>query len=60
MEKTKYVIAKDGMVVTIEGNDEAKAKEILKDVESRLGVDKGEKNKNQAISKEGSDKTTKK
>jgi hypothetical protein len=60
MEKTKYVIAKDGMVVTIEGNDEAKAKEILKDVESKLGVDKGEKNKNQAISKEGSDKTTKK
>lgn len=45
-EKTKYVIAKDGMVVTIEGNNEAKAKEILKDVESKLGVDKGDKNPN--------------
>ena len=40
MEKTKYVIAKDGMVISIEGNDEAKVKEIVKDVESKLGVSK--------------------
>ncbi|MGA2408541.1 MAG: hypothetical protein ABSF81_17585 [Bacteroidales bacterium] len=39
-EKTRYVIAKDGMVVTVEGNDEAKAKELVKDIESKLGVKK--------------------
>jgi hypothetical protein len=45
-EITKYIIAKNGMVVTIEGNDEAKAKELLKDIESKLGVDKSDKNPN--------------
>jgi hypothetical protein len=40
VEKTKYVIAKDGMVVSIEGNDEAKVKDLVKDVESKLGVSK--------------------
>lgn len=40
VEKTRYVIAKDGMVVTVEGNDEAKAKELVKDIESKLGVKK--------------------
>jgi hypothetical protein len=39
-EKTRYVIAKDGMVVTVEGNDEAKTKELVKDIESKLGVKK--------------------
>jgi hypothetical protein len=43
-KKTKFVVAKDGMVVTIEGNDEAKVKEILKEVELKLGVDKEGKN----------------
>jgi hypothetical protein len=38
VEKTRFVIAKDGMVVTIEGNDEAKAKELAKEIESKLGV----------------------
>lgn len=33
---TKYVIAKDGVVVTIESDDEAKAKELMKEIESRL------------------------
>ena len=33
VEKTKYVIAKNGMVVTIEGNDEARAKELVKEIE---------------------------
>ena len=37
-EKARYVIAKDGMVVTIEGNDEAKAKELVKEIENKLGV----------------------
>ena len=38
VNRTKYVIAKDGMVVTVEGNDEAKAKELVKEIESKLGV----------------------
>jgi hypothetical protein len=43
IERTKYVIAKDGMVVTVEGNDDAKAKELIKEIESKLGVNKDEK-----------------
>jgi hypothetical protein len=38
MNRTKYVIAKDGMVVTVEGNDEARAKELVKEIENKLGV----------------------
>jgi hypothetical protein len=38
VEKTRFVIAKDGLVVTIEGNDEAKAKELAKEIEIKLGV----------------------
>jgi hypothetical protein len=38
IEKTKYVIAKDGMVVTVEGNDETKTKELVKEIENKLGV----------------------
>jgi hypothetical protein len=38
VEKSRYVIAKDGMVVTIEGNDETRAKELAKLVEEKLGV----------------------
>ena len=38
VEKTRYVIAKDGMVVTIEGTDEARAKELAKVIEEKLGV----------------------
>ena len=44
MEKTRFVIAKDGMVVTIEGTDEAKAKELAKEIKEKLGVtDKDDK-----------------
>jgi glycogen debranching enzyme len=39
VEMTRYVIAKDGMVVTVEGNDEAKAKEIIEEVKAKLGED---------------------
>jgi hypothetical protein len=38
INRTKYVIAKDGMVVTVEGNDEARAKELVKEIENKLGV----------------------
>jgi hypothetical protein len=37
-DMTKYVIAKDGVVVTVESNDEARAKEIIKVIESKLDV----------------------
>jgi hypothetical protein len=38
VEKTKYIIAKDGMVVTVESNDEAKAKELINDIKNKLGI----------------------
>ena len=38
IEKSRYVIARDGMVVTIEGNDDARAKELVKVIESKLGL----------------------
>ena len=36
--KTSYVIAKDGMVVTVESNDEAKAKELISEIEKILDI----------------------
>jgi hypothetical protein len=39
-EKMEYVIAKDGMVITVKGNDEVKMKEIIKEIENKLGVNK--------------------
>jgi hypothetical protein len=59
MEMTKYVIAKDGMVISIEGNDEAKVKDMIKNIESKLGVSKEDKNVKQVV-KEETKKTTKK
>lgn len=52
VEKTKYVIAKDGMVVTIEGNDEAKAKELLDLVQVKLGKDQKDKAETKEVKKE--------
>lgn len=37
-DRTKYVIAKDGIVVTIEGDDEAKVQEIRKSIEEKLNI----------------------
>jgi hypothetical protein len=37
-EMTKYIIAKDGIVVTVESDDEEKAKEIIKTIEDKLDV----------------------
>jgi hypothetical protein len=39
VDKTRFVIAKDGMVVTIEGTDEEKTKDLAKEIEKRLGVE---------------------
>lgn len=58
VEKTKYVLAKDGMVISIEGNDEAKVKDLVKDIESKMGV-KGETAVKPVV-KEGTKKTIKK
>lgn len=42
---TKYIVAKDGIVVTVESDNEAKAKEIIQMINDKLGVksDNGEK-----------------
>lgn len=42
-DRSRYVIAKDGMVVTIEGSDEAKTKALAKEIEDKLGVNSAEK-----------------
>ena len=58
-EMTKYVIAKDGVVVTVESNDEAKAKDLIKEIENKLGVKKDDSDKKE-ITKTESGKTVKK
>jgi hypothetical protein len=50
---SKYVIAKDGVVVTVESNDEAKAKKLIRKIEKRLD------GKNNAHSKKERNKTDK-
>lgn len=39
-DNTKYVIAKNGITVSIEGNDETKIKEIVKAIDKILEIDK--------------------
>ncbi len=39
-DNTNYVIAKDGLVITIEGNDDEKVQEIGKLIESQLNTEK--------------------
>ena len=40
INRTKYVIAKNGIVVSVEGDDEAKVKEIINMIETKLDVNK--------------------
>jgi hypothetical protein len=48
-EMTKYVIARNGVVVTVECNDEAKAKDLIREIENKLGSDKsGDTQKNES------------
>jgi len=56
---TKYVIAKDGLVVTVEGDDEEKAQALIKEIESKLGV-KEEGNVKKEVVKEETKKSVKK
>jgi hypothetical protein len=58
--KSSYVIAKDGMVVTIEGGSEEQVKELAAIIESKLGVNKDDKSVKQVVVKEGTGKTGKK
>jgi hypothetical protein len=39
-EKTKYVINRDGVVITVEGSDYARVKEIIKEIEKTLNTQK--------------------
>jgi hypothetical protein len=50
VEKTNYVIARDGMVVTIEGDNEEKVKELAGVIESKMGI--SEKNNKQVVKEE--------
>jgi len=56
---TRYVIAKDGLVVTVEGKDEAKTQELIKMIENKLEV-KGEQEGNKEAVKTETKKTVKK
>ncbi|TFG44053.1 MAG: hypothetical protein E4H43_00900 [Bacteroidia bacterium] len=40
LEKTQYIFAKDGITVTMEGNDEEKVKELAIEIEKKLDIDK--------------------
>ncbi len=39
---TRSIIAKDGIVVTVEGKDEAKVKELAKEIHQKMGIKPGE------------------
>ncbi|HUX55412.1 MAG TPA: hypothetical protein VMV77_00440 [Bacteroidales bacterium] len=42
---TKYVISRDGMVITIEGDDYDKVKELAKEIEGKIDVNNEVKGK---------------
>jgi hypothetical protein len=58
-EKSRFVIARDGIVVTVEGNDEAKTKALVKEIENKMGVKDDAADKNETVKSE-SKKTIKK
>ena len=58
-EKTRYVIAKDGMVVSVEGSDEAKVKDLIKEIENKMGVNPDDSGKKETVTVE-TKKTVKK
>ncbi len=59
VNKTKYVIAKNGIVVSVEGDDEVKVKEIINLIENKLDVNK-EEQATKAVVKEVEKKQIKK
>lgn len=58
-DNTRYVVSKNGITVTIEGKDDAKVYDILKEVEKKLGISNDEKGGNQVV-KETNTKSIKK
>jgi len=50
-ERTKYVIKRDGMVISVEGDDYNRVKELIKDIESTLDT-KNEENYNTKVIEE--------
>jgi hypothetical protein len=52
VDKTRIVIAKDGMVITIEGNDEAKTKEMAEEIKDKMGIKREATTKQETISNE--------
>jgi hypothetical protein len=38
LNETKIVIAKNGITVSIEGNDEVKVQELAREIEQKLGI----------------------
>jgi hypothetical protein len=59
-DMTKYVIAKNGIVVSIEGNDEAKIKELIKVIEAKLDVKSDETTVKQDVLNSGKTQEKKK
>jgi hypothetical protein len=51
-DMTRSVIAKDGMVVTVEGKDEAKVNELAKEIQKKMGVKPDESSKKQTVKEE--------
>jgi hypothetical protein len=49
---TRSIIAKDGMVVTVEGNDEEKVKELVKEIQQKMGINPPETNAKDAVNTE--------
>jgi hypothetical protein len=48
VEKARYIVAKDGMVVTVEGENEEKARELMKVIEEHLGVKENKEAKSES------------
>jgi hypothetical protein len=59
VEMTKYVISKNGMVISIEGDDYGKVKELVEMIENKMDAEKDKSGKNDII-KDDTGKTGKK
>lgn len=49
---SRSIIAKDGMVVTVEGKDEAKVNALAKEIQQKMGVKSDDSNKKETVKKE--------
>lgn len=51
-DKSRYVIAKDGVVITVEGSDEAKTQGLVREIETLMGVSKDDSGKKVTVKTE--------